>query len=68
MKGLNTMVYIPVTGSSNVAEMINWCYNNVDRHNLNWDWDFVDDSDLNSDANFYFRDPKIATVFSLKWT
>lgn len=68
MKGLDTKIYICIMDSDRIAEMIHWCYNNVDRHNLNWDWSYVDDSDINSDVNFYFRDPKVATVFSLKWS
>lgn len=68
MKGLENKVYIPIMDSDRVVEMINWCYANVDAHNLNWEWSYVDDSDLNSDVHFYFRDPKMATLFTLRWS
>lgn len=67
MKGLNSKVFIPIIDSDKVVEMIHWCYANVDANNLNWEWSYVDDSDLNSDVNFYFRDPRMATLFSLRW-
>ena len=47
--------------------MIAWCNYKVGESRIDWDWDYVDDSDLNSDVNFYFKDPKYATVFSLRW-
>lgn len=53
--------------SDRVVEMIHWCYANVDANNLNWEWSYDDDSDLNSDVNFYFRDPRMATLFTLRW-
>lgn len=67
MKGMNHKVFIPIKDTDRVTDMIHWCYANVDAHNLNWEWSYVDDLDLNSDVNFYFRDPKIATFFRLKW-
>ena len=67
MKGLNHRVFIPVMDSDRVVEMIHWCYTNVDANNLNWEWSYDDDSDLNSDVNFYFRDPRMATLFTLRW-
>lgn len=67
MKGMDHKVFVPIKDTDKVTDMINWCYANVDRNNFNWEWSYVDDSDMNSDVRFYFRDPKMATVFSLRW-
>ena len=67
MRGLEHKVYVRILDTDRVVEMIHWCYSNVDANNLNWEWSYVDDSDLNSDVHFYFRDPKMATLFALRW-
>lgn len=68
MRGLDAKVFVRVTDTDAIVDMVKWCYDNIDQHNVRWDWSYVDDSDLNSDVNFYFKDPKIATLFALKWT
>lgn len=67
MKGMDSKVYVLIRDTDMIVDMVNWCYDNIDKHNLNWEWSYVDDSDLNSDVNFYFRNPKMATLFSLRW-
>lgn len=59
-------VFVPILNTDKIDEMLKWCEETVGL-NKDWRWSYVDDSDLNSDVAFYFKDPKFATLFALRW-
>ena len=67
MKGLTHKVHLPSMNRDNIAEMIHWCYDNVDQTNLTWDWEWSDGLGRNPGGEFYFCDPGMLTLFALRW-
>lgn len=62
---LKNKVYVPITDSDRIVEMMKWCEDNL-QYNT-WSWSYVSDSDLNSDVSFCFVKDEDATFFMLKW-
>lgn len=49
-----------------IDDMIDWCDAYMFTKGA-WDWEYATGSADERDVEFYFKDPKIATLFSLKW-
>lgn len=66
-----TKVDIDAVNEYKLGELLHWCDQNVaargDILNKSWDWDFNALGAGLFDMYFSFSDPKMATMFSLRW-